>query len=91
MYYQAFGSMLFVVKPCLVFVREHGNSERIVYALQVVKLLPTLKHVIKFNSQNISHDCECRLLKSDARASFFPHSFLSAGLLMYFQTAVHQL
>ncbi len=40
-----------VKKPWLIFVREHGNSERILDVLLVVKLLPTLKHVINVNSQ----------------------------------------
>ncbi len=43
--------VLFVVKPWQIFVRECGNSERILDALSVVKLLLTLKHVINVNSQ----------------------------------------
>ncbi len=43
--------VLFVLKPWLIFVREHGKSERILDALVVVKLLPTLKHVININSR----------------------------------------
>ncbi len=43
--------VLFVLKPWLIFVREHGNSERILDVALVVKLLPTLKHVININSQ----------------------------------------
>ncbi len=39
--------VLFVLKPWIIFVREHGNLD----ALVVVKLLPTLKHVININSQ----------------------------------------
>ncbi len=41
--------VLFVLKPWLIFVREHGNSDRILDAL--VKLLPTLKHVFNDNTQ----------------------------------------
>ncbi len=40
----------FVLKPWLTLVREHGNSERILDALVVVKLLPTLKHVINLKT-----------------------------------------
>ncbi len=40
-----------MLKPWLAFVREHGNSERILDALVMVKLLPTLKHVINLNTQ----------------------------------------
>ncbi len=39
------------VKTMTNFVREHGNLERILDALVVVKLLPTLKHVINLNTQ----------------------------------------
>ncbi len=55
--------ILFVLKPWLTFVREHGNSERILDAL--VKLLPTFKHVINLK---VSQDYECSLPESDARA-----------------------
>ncbi len=41
--------VLFVLKPWLIFVREHGNSDRILDAL--VKLLLTLKHVFNVNTQ----------------------------------------
>ncbi len=47
--------VLFVLKPWLTFIREHGNSERILDALVVVKLLPTLKHVINLNTQKKFH------------------------------------
>ncbi len=40
----------FVLKPWLTFVREHGNSERILDALVVVKLFPTLKQVINLKT-----------------------------------------
>ncbi len=40
--------VLFVLKPWLILIMEHGNSERILNELVVVKLFPTLKHV---NSQ----------------------------------------
>ncbi len=46
-----FFSFFFVLKPWLTFVREHGNSERILDALVVVKLLPTLKDVINLKTQ----------------------------------------
>ncbi len=41
--------VLFIVKPWLIFVREHGKSERILDAL--VKLLLTLKYVININNR----------------------------------------
>ncbi len=44
---------LFMLKPWLTFVSEHGNSERILDTLVVVKLLPTLKHVINLNTQKL--------------------------------------
>ncbi len=38
--------VLFIVKPWLIFAREHGNYSNIkAYKLVVVKLLPRLKHV----------------------------------------------
>ncbi len=42
--------ILFVLKPRLTFISEHGNSERILDALEVVKLLPTLKNFINLNT-----------------------------------------
>ncbi len=44
-----------VLKPWLTFVREHGNSERILDALVVVKLFPTLKHVINLKTPKMFH------------------------------------
>ncbi len=38
-----------------IFVREHGNSERILDVFVVVKLLPILKHFINLNTQNKFH------------------------------------
>ncbi len=38
----------------MAFVSEHGNSERILDALEVVKLLPTLKNVINLNTQSFT-------------------------------------
>ncbi len=62
---------VFVLKAWLTFVREHGNSERILDAL-VVKLLPTLKHIINLNTQkSLTGLWMCNLPKSDARASFY--------------------
>ncbi len=43
--------VLLVLKPWLTFVSEHGNSERILDVLVVVKLLPTSKQVINLNTQ----------------------------------------
>ncbi len=53
----------FVLKPWLTFVKEHGNSERILDALVVVKLLPTLKHVILTKPKKVSPGYECSLSK----------------------------
>ncbi len=61
---------LYVLKPWLTFVREHGNSERILDALLVVKLF---KHIINLNTQKGFKGLwfyECSLPESDARASF---------------------
>ncbi len=41
-----------VLKPWLTFVSEHENSEIILDALEVVKVLPTSKHVINLDTQN---------------------------------------
>ncbi len=73
---------------------EHGNSERILDALVMVKLLPTLKHVI--NSKKVSQDYECSLsthyLKTKTRSSSIFIFFLGAGFQMSFQgIVVHQL
>ncbi len=57
----------FVLKPWLTFVSEHGNSERILDAL--LKLLPTLKHVINHNTQKSSCGCE----NGASRFFFFEH------------------
>ncbi len=46
------GGGVLVLKPWLTFVSEHGISERILDAL--VKLLPTLKHVINLNLRIIN-------------------------------------
>ncbi len=55
-----------VLKPWLTFVSEHGNSERILHALVVVKLLPALKHVtLTSTPKKVSHDYECSLPESD--------------------------
>ncbi len=54
--------VLFLLKPWLIFVREHGHSERILDVLVEVKLFTTLKHV---NSQK-----GFTWLWSDAQASF---------------------
>ncbi len=71
------------VKPWLTFVREHGNSERILDELVVVKLLPTLKHVI--NLKKVSQDYECSLPESDTRPSYSSFlNFLSSGFLCLF-------
>ncbi len=77
---------LYVLKPWLTFVREHGNSERILDALLVVKLF---KHIINLNTQKGFKGLwfyECSLPESDARASFsyIYIYFLGAGLLMSF-------
>ncbi len=45
---------LFLLKPWLT-LSEHGNSERILDALVVVKLLPTLKHVINLKTPKKIH------------------------------------
>ncbi len=73
--------VLFVVKPWLIFVREHGNSERILDALVMVKLLPTLKQVINVNNQKKFYRF-MNVPESDAQASslfifFFYLFFLS--------------
>ncbi len=39
------------IRVMAIFVREHGNSERLLDALVMVKLLPTLKRFINVNSQ----------------------------------------
>ncbi len=51
----------FIRKTMANFRREHGNSETILDALMVViKLLPTLKHVINLNSKRKGPlDYEC--------------------------------
>ncbi len=55
-----------MLKPWLIFVREHGNSERIIDALVVVKL------AITSTAKKVSQAYECSLPESDARASFSP-------------------
>ncbi len=44
-----------MLKAWLTFVSEHGNPERILEALVVVKLFPTLKHVINLKTQKKFH------------------------------------
>ncbi len=76
--------IFFVLFVVLIFIREHKKSERILYALLGVKLLPTLKHV--FNINAIAKKSFTGL-GIDARASFSPFSFFfsfSARLLMSF-------
>ncbi len=59
--------VLFMLKPWQIFIREHG----ILDVSLVVKLLPTLKHVINVNSQKMFHRT-MNETESDARAlSFF--------------------
>ncbi len=53
-----------MLKPWLIFVREHGNSERIIDVLVVVKL------AITSTAKKVSQAYECSLPESDARASF---------------------
>ncbi len=79
-----FSFVLFVLKPWLTFVREHGNSERILDASVVVKLLPTLKQntLLTSTPTKVLQDCECSLLESDF--IFILFFILSAGLLMSF-------
>ncbi len=66
---------------------EHGNSERILDALVMVKLLPTLKHVI--NSKKVSQDYECSLsthyLKTKTRSSSFFFFFLAPDFRCLFR------
>ncbi len=62
--------VLFVLKPWLIFVREYGLSERLIDVSLVVKLLPTLKHVINVNSQTKFHRT-MNENESDAQASSF--------------------
>ncbi len=79
-----FSFVLFVLKPWLTFVREHGNSERILDASVVVKLLPTLKQntLLTSTPTKVLQDCECSLLESDLIFVLF--FILSAGLLLSF-------
>ncbi len=53
--------LIFVLKPWLTFVSEHGNSERILDALEMVKLLPTLKTLLT-STPKVSRDYECSLI-----------------------------
>ncbi len=75
------------LKPWLSFVREHGNSERILDVFVVVKLLPILKHFINLNTENKFHRImNVAYLKVTQRALFsscFVY-FLGGGLLMSF-------
>ncbi len=61
--------------------RKGTWKQRILDALVVVKLLPTLKHVINVNNQKSFHRI-MNVPESDARVSSF--YFLGAGLLMSF-------
>ncbi len=54
--------VLFVLKPLQIFVREHGNSERILGALVKLTIMSTAKKV--------SQAYECSLPESDERSSF---------------------
>ncbi len=61
-----------IVKPWLSFVREHGKYYNIkVDTLVVVKLLPTLKHVINVGSQNIHTSINLTHLNSRASSWAF--------------------
>ncbi len=51
-----------VKKPLLIFVREHGNSERILDVLVKLAIMSTAKKV--------SQAFECSLPESDERSSF---------------------
>ncbi len=84
--YYYYYNFVLVLKPWLTFVSEHGNSERILHALVVVKLLPALKHVtLTSTPKKVSHDYECSLPESDARASFASLYIFCAGLLIFSQ------
>ncbi len=78
----------FFIRVKTTFVREHGNSERILDALVVVKLFPTLKHVINLKTQKSFIGLWMSLSESDARNRvfifFFFFFFLGSGFLMSF-------
>ncbi len=76
--------ILFVLRPWIIFIREQGNSERILDVLVVVKL------AITSTSKKVSQAYKCSLRESDAQA----FSFLGVGLLLSFhrpRQVVHQL
>ncbi len=75
------------VKTMATFVSEHGKSEKILDALEVVKLLADIKNVINLNTPKFQQDYECSLIWKWARFHlffFFFFFFLGAGLLMSF-------
>ncbi len=51
-----------MLKPWLIFIKEHGNSERIFEALVNLAMMSTAK--------KISQAYQCSLPESDAQASF---------------------
>ncbi len=74
-----------MLKPWLTFIKEHGNSERILDALVVVKLLPILKHIIN-HPKKFHRIMNVAYLKVMHRLHFHYLFifFLGAGLLMSF-------
>ncbi len=82
--------VLFMLKPWLILVREHGNSERIIDVLVVVKL------AITSTAKKVSQAYECSLPESDARASFSSICYvfifsLDCSFFHGHRKAVHQL
>ncbi len=71
----------FVLKPWQLFVREHGNSERILDVSLVVKLLPTLKHVINVNRQKKFHRTTNEIERY-AQASYLVVCFFGIGSML---------
>ncbi len=60
-----------MLKPWLTFVSEHGKSEKILDALEVVKLLPTLKNVINPQHPKFHRIMNVALSESEARFHLF--------------------
>ncbi len=81
-----FSLILFLLKPWLIFVREHGNSRANIRCVGGGEIITDIKRVIYLNIQkSFTGSYECSLPESDARASFSSSSFfLGGGLLMSF-------
>ncbi len=78
--------VLFIVKPWLIFAREHGNYSNIkADKLVVVKLLPTLKHVFSHQKPKKFY----RITNISLNVHGLHHElFFFAGLLMSFPRQV---